>query len=326
MEESKTLFNLNKLRVAITNACNLSCFYCHNEGQDLNCKKTFLSLKYVQNMVDWIIKNNVKVDYINITGGEPMVHPQIFEIIDELNKLNCKIRLNTNATLLSEEIVDKLKNHGVYSLKIGIDSLFAKQTKPNVYKAEINISNVLNILNYASKKMGVVLNTVVTKFNYKDIDKIIEFARKTKINRLKIIKLNDTNSRGYNQRDDISNDLKTSQPEANWYYYFFTKYVTLASKTVNNPYKGRTDLYFDDKFEIRLCDDICTHGACGNMYTEINCLGEILICQRLNKSLPIDFNNSYDNVANIITHANSLMCNSKTNYYKYRDKKYSLKL
>lgn len=326
MEEKIELFNSNKLRLAVTNACNLSCFYCHNEGQKIDCVKTYISLDYVKSMVNWIINNNIRVDYINVTGGEPMVHPQIIEIIDELKKLNCKIRLNTNATLLTKEKVDELKEHGVYSLKVGIDSVFAKQTKPSVYSTNTSVEKVLEILKYASTKMGVVLNTVTTKFNYKDIDKIINFAKESKIGRVKIIKLNDTNSRGYNDKNDLSDDIKTSQPEASWYYYFFTKYVTLASKTVNNPYKGRTDLYFDDKFEIRLCDDICTHGACGNMYTEIDCFGNVLICQRNNISVPVNFNDSFEAVSKVIKNANSSMCNSKTKNYKYRDKKYDTAL
>lgn len=323
MSEKVELFNQNKLRIALTNACNLSCFYCHNEGQKIGCKRQFLSYEYIKQMVEFIIKNNVKVDFINITGGEPTLHKDLIKIIDELKKLNCKIRLNTNATLLTKEKIDELKAHGVYSLKIGIDSIFAKQSKPNVLTNKASLDQILENIKYASKIMGVVLNTVVTKFNYKDIDKLIQFTRDSGINRIKIIKLNDSDSRNLNLRDDIANDFKTNQAESNWYYYIFTKYVTLATKTINNPHKGRTDLYFDDNFEIRFCDDICTHGACGNMYTEINANGDILICQRRNISAPVDFTKSYNEVATKIKSANSMMCNSLTKTYKLRDEKYN---
>lgn len=323
MTEKVELFNQNKLRIALTNACNLSCFYCHNEGQKIGCAKQFLSCQHIKQMVEFIIKNNVRVDYINITGGEPTLHKDLIKIIDELRKLNCKIRLNTNATLLTKEKIDELKVHGVYSLKIGIDSIFAKQTKPNVLTNKASLDQIFETIKYASSVMGVVLNTVVTKFNYKDIDKLIQFTRDCGIRRIKIIKLNDTDSRNLNSREDIAEDFKTNQAESNWYYYIFTKYVTLATKTINNPHKGRIDLYFDDNFEIRFCDDVCTHGACGNMYTEIDANGDILICQRRNISMPVDFKKSFREVASQFMCANSKMCNSLTKTYKFRDEKYN---
>lgn len=56
MTEKVELFNQNKLRIALTNACNLSCFYCHNEGQKIGCAKQFLSYQYTKQMVEFIIK------------------------------------------------------------------------------------------------------------------------------------------------------------------------------------------------------------------------------------------------------------------------------
>jgi GTP 3',8-cyclase len=320
MEKEKIhLFNKDKLRIAITNTCNLSCFYCHNEGQELNCNAKFLPLSYIKDMTNWLLKNNIRVDYINITGGEPLLHPDILEIVKELTKLTNKIRLNTNATLLNKELIDKLKDAGVYSLKIGIDSIYAKQSKPSIYTSAENINNIIDMIKYASLKMGVVLNTVVSKFNYKDIDKMVNFAREAKLPRIKIIRLNDTNSRKLNNNENISEDFKTNQEEGNWYYYFFTKYVTSASKTENHADKGRTDLYFDDGFQIRLCDDICEYGACGNMYTEIDADGNVLICQRHNISLPISFKYEDKIIFETIEKANKKMCNSITKNFEFRD-------
>lgn len=321
MENKIQLFNLDKLRIAITNTCNLSCFYCHNEGQKLNCKAKFLPLSYIQTMVKWLQKNHVSAGHINITGGEPMLHPDLKEIIKELRKLTPKIRLNTNATLLTKENIVELHELGVESLKIGIDTVYAKQTKPNIYTTKTNVDQMLENIKFASTLMKVVLNTVVTKFNYKDIDKIVEFAKQTNLKRIKIIKLNDVNSRDYNDKEQIAADFKTNQIEGDWYYYFFTKYVTQAVKTENSPHKGRTDLWMKDGFEIRLCDDVCSYSACGNMYTEIDSNGDLVICQRKAITAPLSFDGDFDTVSQKIISANSKMCNALTGVNLYNDYK-----
>lgn len=51
----------NKLRLAITDSCNLSCFYCRNEGQHFYAKSNSLELPWIQSMADWFLKNNIYI-------------------------------------------------------------------------------------------------------------------------------------------------------------------------------------------------------------------------------------------------------------------------
>ncbi len=309
----------DRLRIAITNTCNLSCFYCHNEGQELNCKARFLSLDYIKDMCKWFKDNNVYVKAVNITGGEPFLHPQLFDIIDEVKEITDDVRINTNGTLLSEAIIDKLIEHNVSTIKVGIDSLYTKQSKPNIYQSKHSIEHIIDMIKYANERMNVVLNTVVTKFNYTKIDEMIDFARSTRISRLKIIRLHNVDSRGFNDKN-VEDDLKTDQKEGEWYYYFYSRYIAQAVEVVNNRFKGRTDAIFDDGFTIRFCEDICNFGACGNMFTEIDSCGNIIICPKYHISKSIDFKNDYRTVKNIIELSKKKMCNAKTNNFEMREK------
>ncbi len=315
----KLLIN-NKLRLAITNSCNLSCFYCHNEGQKIDCKANFISLQYVKELCKWFRDNEVYVESVNLTGGEPLLHPKLINIIDEISTITDEIRINTNGTLLTKELIDTLVEHKVFELKIGIDSLYAEQTKPNIYTKNLDINEIIDMIKYANNYMRVILNTVVTKFNYDKIDDIIEFARKTGIPRIKIIKLNDVDSRGLNTQN-VSEDLKTNQKEGEWYYYFYAKYVQQAVKVYNHTLKGRTDIVLKDGFEIRFCEDVCTFGACGNMFTVIDSFGNVIICPKYHISKHIDFKSKYETIRNIIKDTKNKTCNAEEGYFAIREKK-----
>lgn len=167
-----------------------------------------------------------------------MLHKYLIPIIDTVSQITSEVRINTNAVLLNEELIDTFVEHGVYALKIGIDSLFAKQTKPNIIQTHIDVENVLAMIKYASKRMRVVLNTVVTQFNYDQIDTIIDFAKNASIPRLKVIRLHDFDSRGLNGRVDVSEEFKTNQYERDWFYFYLEKYCACAKKSYIIKKKG----------------------------------------------------------------------------------------
>ena len=73
--------NLNSIEIDITYDCNLKCFNC-NRACSLVPSKEAMSVKQIQKFVDESIKINRKWRKINIMGGEPTLHPNIFEIVD----------------------------------------------------------------------------------------------------------------------------------------------------------------------------------------------------------------------------------------------------
>ena len=54
-----------------------------------------------------------------ITGGEPLLHPNFFDIINECNKRHIKIKeILTNASLINESVIDKLKKANINPIKM----------------------------------------------------------------------------------------------------------------------------------------------------------------------------------------------------------------
>ena len=87
-----------KIYIEITNICNLNCSFCSID----NRKKEYMSLDKIEHIFKEI---NNYTDYIYLhVKGEPLLHPNIKDIIDLANKYNLKVNLTTNGTLLLDKI------------------------------------------------------------------------------------------------------------------------------------------------------------------------------------------------------------------------------
>lgn len=84
--------------ILFTYGCNLRCPYCHNPElvtEKLN-KDYLLTEKYIFDF----LKNRVgKLDAVVITGGEPLIHKEIFSLIDKIKKMGYLVKLDSNGLL-----------------------------------------------------------------------------------------------------------------------------------------------------------------------------------------------------------------------------------
>jgi cyclic pyranopterin phosphate synthase len=92
-----------KFRLAIINRCNLDCFFCHNEGM-VNPRRGGDRRPVDALMVDDLVGianayARLGGKQINLTGGEPLAHPQLVDIVGAIDKRGTRIALNTNALL-----------------------------------------------------------------------------------------------------------------------------------------------------------------------------------------------------------------------------------
>src|SRR5205809_7713405 len=99
--ESFRVFNANggKFRLAIINACNLDCFFCHNEAMENPRTPGVRATKAKLGTPDIVAIASAWArlggDQINITGGEPMAHPDLVAIVRAIDKRSTRIALNS---------------------------------------------------------------------------------------------------------------------------------------------------------------------------------------------------------------------------------------
>ena len=102
-----------------TNQCNMFCSHCYREaGEKAQGELTTAEGK---KLIEEIKKAGFRI--MIFSGGEPLMRPDIFELIAYATKVGLRTVLGTNGTLITAEVAAKLKAAGVMGVGISLDSL-----------------------------------------------------------------------------------------------------------------------------------------------------------------------------------------------------------
>jgi molybdenum cofactor biosynthesis protein A len=168
---------INYLRLAVTDRCNLRCFYCMpEEGLNWLSRKELMTYEEMLQICSLLVK--MGIEKIRITGGEPFVRKDIMQFLTSLSKLKGLNELNitTNGVLTAPHIPE-LKAIGVNSINLSLDTLDANRFFSITGRDEF--SNVIETLeNCLKNDMEVKINAVV--MDGKNIQDIIPLVQLTK--------------------------------------------------------------------------------------------------------------------------------------------------
>lgn len=160
---------MSRLTICLTNKCNLNCLYCF---ADKDNSDNPLKLDRVK---EFIIKlhRKEKIEEIYLTGGEPLLYPDIEEIICFCTSFTKKIILLTNGILLRQNIMHMLNEYGAY-LHVSLDSM--NKTYHNKYRGGHNIiiQNLLELKKYTNIKVNI--NVTLSPININEIPFIESFV------------------------------------------------------------------------------------------------------------------------------------------------------
>jgi uncharacterized radical SAM superfamily Fe-S cluster-containing enzyme len=88
--------------IEICDACNLSCPVCYAESG--THRTTYRSMEEIERMLDAVVSNEIEPDVVQISGGEPTIHPQFFAVLDAAKKRPIKhLMVNTNGIRIATE-------------------------------------------------------------------------------------------------------------------------------------------------------------------------------------------------------------------------------
>lgn len=178
---------IKKFRISLTSRCNYKCIFCHNEGGD----KTKQSQKTItKNDIRIIAQaaSSLGIQRITLTGGEPFLNSEIFDILEEINQADPKIKVSvtTNGILINEYELVKLAK---YVSKISLNFQSADST---VFKQMTGVSQLDKVKTFIelalAVKINICLNFVYTRNNKATLDNVILYAINKGIS-VKIIEL-----------------------------------------------------------------------------------------------------------------------------------------
>ncbi|MFI3211357.1 MAG: viperin family antiviral radical SAM protein [Peptostreptococcaceae bacterium] len=152
------------INLHILEGCNFKCKYCFAKFGS----RKILDIDSWKIIIDNIV-NEVDVKRFNIAGGEPMLYPQLQELIDYIHSKNIDISIITNGYLLSSNFLEKNKDK-IETIGISIDSFDEDMLRKLdcTYKGNIFDFDKFKALAIKTKELGMNLkiNTVVSKYNY----------------------------------------------------------------------------------------------------------------------------------------------------------------
>lgn len=112
------------LRVSLLDACNFACTYCVCEDQPVpkKAEKAALSVCELTRLIG-SLHQILNLQTIRLTGGEPLLYPELTELIEGIRSLGSRdIRMTTNGFLLARKI-EALKHAGLQSVNVSLDAL-----------------------------------------------------------------------------------------------------------------------------------------------------------------------------------------------------------
>lgn len=88
--------------IELCDACNLNCPICY--AQSGTHRNTYRSFAQIEAMLDAVVSNELEPDVVQLSGGEPTLHPQFFEILDAAKRRPIRhLMVNTNGIRIAQE-------------------------------------------------------------------------------------------------------------------------------------------------------------------------------------------------------------------------------
>ncbi len=166
----------------ITQACNLSCPVCFAEAKRAD-RGRHLSLEQITDMMDRLRRCEGDPEVIQLSGGEPTIHPRILDVLRAAREREYrKVLLNTNGLRIAEDpaFVDALQelDPTIYLQFDGFEPETYQRLRGRADLAELK-QRVLQIL--GEREMRVVLvATVVRDVNEHEIGALVDLALETR--------------------------------------------------------------------------------------------------------------------------------------------------
>lgn len=196
-----------------TRRCNLACKHCRAIAED-HPYDNELSTQAAFKLLDQI--REVGTPIIILTGGEPLLRPDIFDIAAHGTNIGLRMVMAPNGTLLTPAIVQRLKTSGIKRISISLDGSNA-QTHDNFRGLENAFNEALRGIEYARQAgLEFQINTTITKTNLDEIPKILSLAERLGAVALHIFLLVPT-GRGKYIVDSAINAQEYEQT-LNWFY------------------------------------------------------------------------------------------------------------
>ena len=156
----------------ITHRCNLRCGHCYQD--DYNAFSSQESLEDVLNKYTDFLNGYGFKGYLNITGGEPLTHPDLFWLLEESNSRGITTAVLTNGTLIGRREAAALKRLEVDYVQVSLDGLCDTHDKIRG-KGSFDLA-IRGIRELKAQGIFVTIAFTAQRENYRELGRLADFC------------------------------------------------------------------------------------------------------------------------------------------------------
>ncbi|MCX8037976.1 MAG: radical SAM protein [Candidatus Sumerlaeia bacterium] len=162
-----------------TRACNLRCIHCYTDS-DTRIAPDELTTAEAQAMLRDLAA--FRVPAVLMSGGEPLIRPDLFDLVAFANSLGLHCTLSTNGTLITEETAQRIRAAGFTYVGISLDGIgevndYFRGVEGAFERAMRGFRNCVAV----GQRVG--LRMTLTRQNVRDLDRIFDFIEGERIDR-----------------------------------------------------------------------------------------------------------------------------------------------
>jgi MoaA/NifB/PqqE/SkfB family radical SAM enzyme len=157
----------------ITNECNFACLHCIEESGPGKAFADELGREEVLAVIDQLMDN--EVPYLSFSGGEPMLHPHFFEMVERVTTRGSQLKIETNGHYLTPENCARLKGLGVKAVQVSLDGASSATFGRMRVLGEFD-RTVSGIRNLAKAGVPIEVNFSPASFNIHEAERIVDLA------------------------------------------------------------------------------------------------------------------------------------------------------
>jgi 12,18-didecarboxysiroheme deacetylase len=164
----------------VTKACNLRCIHCYASADNKPAENELTTEEGFRLLEDLA---QFGCPVVLFSGGEPLVRPDIFDLIAYAVRLGLRAVLSTNGTLIDHALAKELKKLGLSYVGISLDGIGEVHDRFRASKGCFE-KVIQAIENCQREGLKVGLRFTINKFNAEEIPKVFDFVEEMKIPRI----------------------------------------------------------------------------------------------------------------------------------------------
>ncbi len=164
----------------ITRTCNLRCVHCYSDSAAAQYPGE-LNWEQMEKVVEDLAA--YQVPSLLLSGGEPMIHPRFFELVDLASSKGLKLTISTNGTLITPEKAALLKAANVAYVGISLDGIGKIHDEFRRKEGAFD-GAVRGFKNCHEVDQKTGLRLTLTRHNVENIERILDFIEEQEIKRV----------------------------------------------------------------------------------------------------------------------------------------------